>query len=213
MKSFLIVGMSTFGMHLCKKLNELGTEVMIADKDPEIIEKMAPFAVSAKIADCTNAAVLESFGVDEFDTCFVCLGGHFSDSLEITNSLKELGAKKVISEVNRDIESKFLLRSGADKVVYPELDLAQRVAVSESNDSIFDAIDLGGQYVIYEISTPERWVGRTIRELNIRAKYNVNVIAAKHNAEIHPVLSPEYLFKHEDHLIVMGNTKDIDKLV
>lgn len=213
MKSFLIIGMSTFGVHLCKKLNALGAEVMIADKDPEIIESMASFAVSAKIADCTNSAVLESFGVDEFDTCFVCLGGHFSDSLEITNSLKELGARKVISEVNRDIESKFLLRSGADKVVYPELDLALRVAVSESNDSIFDAIDLGGQYAIYEIATPERWEGKTVRELNIRARYNVNVIAAKHNSEIRPVLSPDYTFKREDHLIVMGHVKDLEKLV
>ncbi len=213
MKSFLIIGMSTFGVHLCKKLNDLGAEVMIADKDPEIIDTMAPFAVSAKIADCTNVSVLRSFGVDEFDTCFVCLGGCFSDALEITNLLSELGAKKVITEVNRDIESKFLLRSGADRVVYPESDVAQRIAVTESNDSIFDAIDLGNNYAIYEISTPERWAGRTVRELGIRAKYNVNVIACKLDTEIKPVLSPDYQFRGEDHLIVMGHVKDIEKLV
>lgn len=213
MKSFLIIGMSNFGVHLCKKLNALDTEVMIADKNADRIEAMAPYAVSAKIADCTSADVLASFGVDEFDTCFVCLGGNFSDSLEITYSLKEMGAKKVITEVNRDVESKFLLRNGADKVIYPEYDLAMRVAISESNDSIFDAIELGNDYAIYEISTPDRWIGKTVRELNVRAKYNLSVIAAKNGVEIRPVLSPDYQFNGKDHLMVMGHTKDIDKVL
>lgn len=213
MKSFLIVGLSTFGSHLCKKFNELGAEIMIADEDSTAVESMMPYAVSAKIADCTNIDVLKSFGVDEFDACFVCVGGHFSDALEITFSLKELGAKKVICEVNREIESKFLLRNGADRVVYPEYDLAQRIAISESNDSIFDAISISSGYSIYEVSTPSFWRGKTIKDLNIRQKHNLNIIAVKRKGELKPVLSPDYTFNAEDHLFVMGHIDDINKIV
>ena len=213
MKSFLIIGLSTFGSHLCKKLSSLDSEVMIADEDTKKVESMTPYAVSARIADCTNIDVLESFGVDEFDACFVCLGDHFSDALEITFSLKELGAKKVICEVNRDIEKKFLLRNGADQVVYPEYDLALRIAISESNDSIFDAIDLGEDYAIYEIATPSVWYGKTIRDLNIRQRHSLNIIAVKKNSELKPVLSPDYIFNAEDHLLVMGHINNITSLI
>ena len=213
MKSFLIVGMSTYGVHLCKKLHSLGAEVMIVDKDAEIVETMAKYAVSAKIADCTGENVLDSFGVDEFDACFVALGGNFSDALEICYRLKELGAKKVITEVNRDIEIKFMLRNGADRVVYPELDSALRVAVSESDDSVFDAIDLGENYAIYEISVPQKWTGKTVKELNIRVKHNLNVIAIKKDGQITPVLSPDHQFSSSEHIMIMGHTKDIAKIL
>ena len=213
MKSFLLIGLSTFGAHLCKKLYALGGEVMIADINDRMIETMMPYAVSAKIADCTDTDVLKSFGVDEFDTCFVCLGDHFSDALEITYSLKELGAKKVITEVNRDIETKFLLRNGADQVVYPEYDLAQRIAVSESNDSIFDVVELSSGFAIYEIATPHIWRGKTIKDLNIRQRHHLNIVAIKRNGELIPALSPDYVFNAEDHLFVMGHVNDIDKVV
>ena len=213
MKSFLIIGLSTFGSHLCKMLSSLGSEVMIADKNSDTVEAMMPYAVSAKIADCTNTDVLENFGVDEFDACFVCLGDHFSETLEITFSLKELGAKKVFSEVNRDIESKFLLRNGADRVVYPEYDLAQRIAVSESNDSIFDAIELSGGYCVYEISTPRPWQGKTIRDLNIRQRHNLNIVAIKKDGGITPALSPDYVLNSADHLFVIGHIDDIKKVL
>ena len=213
MKSFLIIGMSTFGTHLCKKLYSLGGEVMIAEKSDRVIESMMPYAVSAKIADCTDADVLKSFGVDEFDTCFVCLGDHFSDALEITYMLKDLGAKKVISEVNRDIETKFLLSNGADQVVYPEYDLAQRIAVSESNDSIFDVVELSSGYAIYEVSTPHVWRGKTIKDLNIRQRHHLNIVAIKKEGDLIPALSPDYTFNKDDHLLVMGHVDDLEKIV
>lgn len=213
MKSFLVIGLSTFGAHLCKKLSSLGAEVMIADKNEDTIESMLPYSVSAKIADCTHLDVLKTFGVDEFDTCFVCLGDHFSDALEITYSLKELGANKVITEVNRDIEIKFLLRNGADQVVYPEHDLAQKIALSESNDSVFDVVELTDGFAIYEISTPHPWCGKTIKDLNIRQRHSLNVIAVKKDGVLKPVLSPDYLFNAADHLLVMGRTEDINKVI
>ena len=214
MKSFLILGLSTFGQHLCAELNKAGCDVMIADSDPAVVEMCMADSVSAKIADCTDINVLSSFGVSEFDACFVCLGGHFGDALEITYLLKfELGAKKVISEINRDIEEKFMLRNGADKTVYPEKDMAGRVAVSESSDKIFDAVSIADGFSVFEISVPEQWLGKSLRELNIRAKHNISVIAVIKDGKPEPVVSPDAVFKKNEHLMLLGKNTDIKKLI
>lgn len=213
MKSFLIIGMSTFGQHLLKQLSSRKCDVMIADKDENIITPFLSYAVSAKIADCTNENVLRSFGVDEFDCCFVCLGGNFTEALEVCSLLKELGAVKIISEVNREIEKKFLLRNGADEVVYPEEDMAIRVAAEESSDSVFDFFDLSDGYSIYEISVPRNWAGKSLKELRIREKYNINIIAVKQNGHIVPVLSPDSKLSSEEHIIVMCHKDDIKKFI
>ena len=213
MKSFLIIGMSTFGQHLCKELSQRNSQVMIVDKNEELVERMLPFAVSGKIADCTNGEVLASFGVDEFDTCFVCVGGHFTESLEITSMLREMGAQKIISEVNRDIEAKFLLRNGADSVVYPEKDLAYRIASAEADDSIFDEISLSDGYSVFEIRVPKAWCGKTIKEIDVRAKYKLSIIATKSNNHLQPMLDPSHVFSKDEHLLVMGHTEDIKKVI
>ena len=212
MKSFLIIGMSTYGQHLCKELARLDNEIMIADKDASMVESMVKYSVSAKICDCTKVEVLESFGADEFDCCFVCLGGNFTESLEICYLLKELGAKKVIAEVNRDLETKFVLRNGADEAVYPELDAAKRMAAKESSDSVFNALALSDGYSVYETETPVKWRGETVKSLNVRAKYNINILATKNAEGMKPMLSPEYRFNGSDHLIVMCHEDDIRKL-
>ena len=212
MKSFLIIGLSTYGVHLCKELARLDNEIMIADKDPAAVEAMVKYSVSAKICDCTQPEVLESFGADEFDCCFVCLGNNFTEALEISYMLKELGAKKVIAEVNRDLEIKFLLRNGADEAVYPELDAARRIAAKESSDSVFDALALSDGYSVYETETPVKWRGETVKSLNVRAKYNINILATKNGEGMRPMLSPDYRFNGNDHLIVMCHEDDIRRL-
>ena len=212
MKSFLVLGMSTFGQHLVKELDRLGCDVMIADKDSETVEPMMSYSVSAKICDCTNPDILKSFGVDEFDACFVCMGGHFTEALECSYLLKELGAKKVITEANREIEMKFVLRNGADSAVYPELDAAKRLASSEQSDSVFDALALSGGYSVYETSVPEKWAGKSVRELNVRQKYNVNILAVKTGGEFKPLISPDAPFDSGDHLLIMCHENDMRKL-
>lgn len=212
MKSFLIIGMSTYGQHLCQELSRLDNEVMIADMDAAVVESMVKYSVSAKICDCTKQEVLESFGVDEFDCCFVCLGGNFTESLEICYLLKELGAKKVIAEVNREIETKFVLRNGADEAIYPELDAALRVAAKESSDSVFNALALSDGYSVYETETPAKWRGESVKSMNVRAKYNINILATKNEDGMKPMLSPDYRFNERDHLIVMCHEDDIRRL-
>ena len=213
MKSFLIIGMGTFGHHLCKSLAQYKCEMMIADINPENVEDMLGYVAGAKICDCTNPAVLESFDIPSFDACFVCIGSNFQNSLEITSLLKELGAKKVFSKATEDIQAKFLLRCGADEVIYPERDAALRVAARESSDSIFDYFQLSGECAIYEIEVSPKWVGKSIAKLDIRRKYGVSIFALKEGTAIRPVTSPDHVFKEKEHVLVFGYSRDIEKII
>ena len=142
MKSILMIGMGRFGSHLCMNLSKLDNEIMIVDACEEKLEDLLPYVTSAKIGNCTNVKVLESLGISNFDLCIVCIGSNFQNSLEITSLLKELGAKRVVSKANRDIHAKFLLKNGADEVIFPDRDIAEKLAVSLSADEIFDFINL-----------------------------------------------------------------------
>lgn len=211
MKSFLIIGLGHFGQHLCKSLSRKGSEIMIVDKNEALVEEMMGFADSAKVGDCTNIEVLKTFDIPSFDTCFVCMGENFQNSLEITSLLKDCGAKRVVAKADRDIQEKFLLRNGADAVIYPDKNMAERYAVRESSEHIFDYIALDGNYSIYEIEIVDRWVGKTVKELNFRVNYNLSVLAVKHEKKIRPVISGEQRFEKGDHLLVLGTLDDVRK--
>jgi len=214
MKSFLIVGMGSFGHHLCRALAEQKCEIMVADQASEPLEDLLPLVVSAKVGDCTNVEVLRSFDVPSFDACFVCLGdSNVLGSLQITSLLKELGAKKVFSKADDDVQAKFLLRNGADEVIYPEQEVAASIAVSESSDSIFDCIRLTADYSIYELQPLQRWVGKSLKDLNFRAKYNLTVIAVIRDGVVRPNLGPDYIFREEEHLLVLGRIEDIHRII
>ena len=212
-KSFLIIGMGTFGHHLCRELAKQRCEVMVVDINPEAVEDVLGIVVSAKVGDCTNEEVLRSFGIADFDACFVCVSSDFKNSLQITSLLSELGARKIICKANDDIHKKFLLRNGADQVIYPEQEAAESLAVSESSDDIFDCIALTADYSIYELSVPEHWVGKSIAELNIRSKYHLNILATKTDNGMQPLTDAGYIFRGEEHIMVMGLAEDVRKLV
>lgn len=212
MKSFLIIGMGSFGHHMCASLAQTADcDIVIADCKEETLEDMLPYVVSAKIGDCTNVEVLKTFDIPSFDACFVCIGENFQNSLEITNLLKECGAKRVISKAERDIQEKFLLRNGADAVIYPEKNMAERFAVRESGNHIFDYINLGSEYSIYEIGVLDRWVGKSVKDLNFRVKYNLSVLATKKDGEVKPIITGDRIFEEGEHLLVLGREKDVKK--
>ena len=142
MKSILIIGLGRFGQHLCEDLCNLGNDVMVVDEDETKLEAVTSIVTDAKIGDCTNEDVLRSLGVSNFDVVFVCIGTNFQSSLECTSLVKELGAKKVVSKANREIHAKFLLRNGADEVIYPDRDIAIRTAARFSSDNVFDYMEL-----------------------------------------------------------------------
>jgi len=210
MKTVLIIGMSRFGHHLASKMVQLNNEVMIVDKDEKKLEDLTKIVSNIKIGDCTNEDVLRSLGVDNFDICFVCIGTNFQSSLEITSLLEELGAKYVISHATRDIHAKFLLRNGADEVIYPNKDSAEKLAVRVSNEHLYDYIELDNEYSIYEIPALRQWLGKTIKETNIRAAFNVYIIGIKRDKKAQFLPSIDYVFNREDHLLVIGRKKDID---
>lgn len=213
MKSILIIGMGRFGRHLAKKFVDLGNEVMIVDIDEEKMNEIVPIVTAAQIADCTNTDVLKSFGVGNFDICFVCIGDNFQASLEITSMLKELGAKYVVSKANREIHAKFLLRNGADEVVYPEKDIAEKSAIRYSAGHVFDYIELTPEYSIVEIPVIESWIGKTISEISVRNKYQMSILAIKENEEIMPLPKPDHIFKKDEHLIAASKKSDLLKII
>lgn len=214
MKSVLIIGMGRFGNHLCRKMIELKNQVMIVDTDEEKLSAMLPFVTSAKIGDCTNLDVMQSIGVGNFDLCFVCIGTNFQSSLEITSLLKENGAKYVISKATRDIQAKFLLRNGADEVIYPDRDMAEKVAVQYSADNVFDYIELDEEFSVYEIPTAKEWLGKSIKDIDIRAKYRISILGTKKQGEKMQLMpGADYVFQPEDHLMVIGKQEDVNRVL
>ena len=213
MKSVLIIGIGRFGRHLARKFVELGNEVMIVDIEEEKMSEIVSIVTTAQIGDCTNVDVLKSLGVRNFDICFVCIGDNFQASLEITSLLKELGAKHVVSKANREIHAKFLLRNGADDVVYPEKDIAEKAAIRYSADHVFDYIEITPEYSIAEISPVSGWIGKTIAEISVRGKYQMSILAIKENGEILPLPKADHVFREEEHLIVAAKKNDLVKLI
>lgn len=214
MKSILIIGMGRFGNHLCRKMVELKNQVMIIDTDEEKLKAMMPVVTSAKIGDCTNVEVLKSIGVGNFDICFVCIGTNFQSSLEITSLLKENGARYVVSKATRDIQAKFLLRNGADEVIYPDRDMAEKTAMRYSADHIFDYIELDEEYSVYEIPVLQKWVGQSIRNVNVRAKYNVSILGTRdENDKMQLMPGADYVFKADEHLMVIGRNEDVSRIL
>lgn len=212
MKSFLVIGMGRFGQYLCKELSKLGNEILAVDEDEENLRPALPLVTSAKIGDCTKAEVLEELGVGNFDMCFVCIGGSFQNSLEITSLLKELGANWVISRASTDVQAKFLLRNGADEVVYPERDMAEKIAKKSSANHVFDFVDLG-DYGIYEVLPVKEWVGKSIKDLNVRVNYGVSILGIRGPAGDMVMPDAEYCFHAGDHMLVMGSDADLAKFL
>ena len=213
MKSILIIGMGRFGRHLCKNLSQLGNQVMIVDEKEENLEEMLPYVVSAKIGDCTNENVLKSLGISNFDLCFVCIGTNFQSSLEITSLVKELGGRHVVSKANRDIHAKFLLRNGADEVIYQDRDIAEKLAVRYSANHVFDYIELTEEYSIYEIPPLPEWTGKTIKELDIRNRYGIHILGTKANGKAKLMPGASYVICQEEHLMVIGKKEDVDRIL
>ena len=214
MKSILVIGMGRFGQHLCENLGKLDNQIMAVDMQEERLEPVLPYVVSAKIGDCTNELVLKSLGVDNFDICFICIGNNFQNSLEVTSMIKEMGARYVVSKANRDIHARLLLKNGADEVVYPDRDVAEKAAVRYSANHVFDYTELSAGVSIYEILPLPAWVGKSIKELNIRQVYGISIIGVKdtggHMTMLH---GADYVIEKDVHLMVLGRQEDAEKIL
>ena len=211
MKSILLIGLGRFGKHIAIHLNQLGHEVMAVDHVESRVEAVLPFVTNAQIGDSTNADFLESLGIRNYDVCIVAIGNDFQSSLETTSLLKELGAKLVVSRAARDVQAKFLLRNGADEVVYPEKQLAKWTAFRYSADHILDYMELDDEHAIFEIPVPDSWAGRTIGQIDLRKKYNINIMGIKKDGKLELTVSPDVQLKAGETLLVLGRNRDLQK--
>ena len=211
MKSILLIGMGRFGRHIAIHLNELGHQVMAVDKVEERVDAVLPFVTNAQIGDSTNADFLESLGIRNFDVCIVAIGNDFQSSLETTSLLKELGGKLVVSRAARDVQAKFLLRNGADEVVYPEKQLAKWTAIRYSADHILDYIELDGDHAMFEVKIPKEWLNHTVGQMDIRKRYNINIMGIKKNGKLYMSITPDNVLMEGETLLVLGRYKDLQK--
>ena len=211
MKSVLLIGLGRFGKNIAIQLSKLGHEVMGIDHNEDRVNEAIDIVTDAQIGDSTNEAFLRSLGVRNFDICFVTISNDFQSSLETTCLLKELGASFVVSRAERDGQEKFLLRNGADKVVYPEKQVAKWAAIRFSSNHILDYIELDEKHSLYEVSVPEAWIGKSVIQLDVRRKYNLNIIAVKKDSAMNFMVTPDTVMTSDMTLLVLGEYKALQK--
>lgn len=212
MKSILVIGMGRFGRHLARKFVALGNDVMVVDKSEKIINELSKDFTEAYIADCTVESNIKSLGVGNFDLCFVTIGDSFQASLEITSLLKEAGANYIISKATIDVQAKFLKKIGANEVIYPERDMAEKLAIKHNATKIFDYIELTNDFAIFEVPVIPIWAGKSIVEIDVRKVYHVNIVAIKKGEELVSSPGADYIFEENDHIILIGKQSDVVKL-
>ncbi|MCL2596094.1 MAG: TrkA family potassium uptake protein [Paludibacter sp.] len=211
-KSILVIGMGRLGKHLAMKMQEFGNSVMVVDMKSKLEQDISYLFNDYMIGDCTNENVLKALGVSNFDICFVTIGENFEASIVITSLLKNLGAKYIVTKASRDIQREVLKKIGANEVVYPERELAEKMAVRYNATNILDFFELSGDFSIFEITVPTHWVGKNIGILNVRQKYHVNILVVKNKMELQPMPSADYTFGQEDSIVLMGKENDVFRL-
>lgn len=211
MKNILLIGLGHFGKHIAMELNQLGHEVMAIDNDEEKVNDVLQYVTNAQIGDSTDPDFLNSLGIRNFDVCIVTMSGNFQNSLETTSLLKELGAEFVVSAAKRDVQEKFLLRNGADRVVYPEKQMAKWTAIRYTSDHILDYIEVDDSYAIFEVQVPDNWIGKSIGKIDIRKKYNINILALKEYGKMNMAITPDTVLTSNISMLVLGDYKSLQK--
>ena len=211
MKNILLIGAGRFGRHLAMQMMQLGHQIMAVDISEERINAVLPYVTTAQIGDSTNADFLRSLGIGNYDVCFVTISGSFQNSLETTSLLKELGAKCVVSRAERDVQAKFLLRNGADNVVYPEKQMAKWAAIRYTSDHIFDYIEIDDQHAIFEVQVPETWIGKSVGELNVRRKFGINILGIKRAGKTDVSVTPDTILSDDITILALGEYKALQK--
>mgnify|MGYP000108409561 FL=1 len=212
-KQYLVIGCGRFGSSVAKKMCQLGNEVMVIDKDEDSIENIAEQVTHTAIVDVTEERDLKSIGLGNFDVVIVAISSDIRASIMATIMAKEMGVPKIVCKAKDELQAKVLYKIGADKVVFPERDMGIRLAYNLASENILDQINLDPEYSIMEIVTPTNWVGKTIIELNLRAKYDITVLAVKTTSGLKVMPSPNYKMQEKNILIIIGNTDKISDII
>ena len=211
MKSVLLIGLGRFGTHIAEDLSRSGHQVMGIDRKEERVNETMPYLVDAQIGDSTNAEFLSALEVSNFDVCFVTIGKDFQSSLETTSMLKELGAPFVVSVAACDTQEKFLLRNGADEVLYPEKQIARWAAIRYGSKNLLDYIEIDDDTAIFEVEVPILWMGHSIGHIDVRKKHEINIVAIKKEGKLIGPIMPDIVLTDDMTLLVMGDYKSVKK--
>ena len=210
MKSYVVIGMGRFGSEVARRLCELGCEVLAIDSSSELIQPMSDVVTQAVVADARDKEVLRALGVKDFDCAVVAIGGNLANSVLATMNLQELGVKHIVCKAHDDTHRQVLMKLGADRVVIPEQEQADRLAKNLSSPNVLEYIELSEEYGIVEIPAPKSWQGKSLKELNVRAKLGVNIIAVEKGGDINVSPSADYKIAPEDIMVVLGDTAALD---
>lgn len=214
MKQFIVIGIGRFGKAVAERLYELGHEVLAIDTDEDTIQKVSEKVTHAVTADATDENVLKSLGVRNFDVGVVAIGSDIQSSIIVTLMLKEMGVRYIVAKAQNDTHAKVLLKIGADRVVFPERDMGERVAHNLIGTNILEYIELSEEHSIIEYAVLQSWIGKDLRDLNLRAKYGVTVVAMRNRNEEGVNVSPkaDTKIREGDIIIVVGDNDDLRKL-
>lgn len=212
MKNFIVIGLGRFGSAVARELCELGHQVLAMDTDRELVQNLADYVTHAVVGDGRDPEVLRSLGVKEYDCAVVAIGNDIGSSALVTLRLKEAGVPQVVCKAMSHVHQRLLEKIGADRVVFPEHEMGIKVAQGLAHSNIINFIELSPEYGIVEIALPNGWSGHTIRDLDIRAKYKVNVIAVRRGQDINVAPGADCVLTHGDKLMVLGEDRNISAL-
>ncbi len=211
-KEFVVFGLGRFGRSVATTLVESGCNVLVVDSNQEKIQQMADIATLAVKGDVADAEMLQSLGLSNFDGAIIAIGENLEASVMVTILAKEMGIPYVMAKAQNDLHAKVLKKVGVDQVVFPEKETGIRVAHNLVMGNFFNAIELSSNFSIMELDVPKEWDGHTIKELNIRVKYNLNVIGIKKKGEMDINPSPDEKLSKEDSLIVIGENDSLNRI-
>ena len=215
MKSYVVIGLGRFGSQTAKRLCELGCDVLAIDSNGDLVQPISNLVTQAVVADARDKEVLRALGVKDFECAIVAIGTNLADSVLATMNLKELGVGRIVCKAHDETHRQVLLKLGADQVVIPEKENAARLARSLSSPNVLEYIELSEEYGIIEVPAPKRWQGKSLKELNVRAKLGVNIIAIEHDSKINVSPGADYQILDGDIMVVLGDTaalKAVQKL-
>ena len=212
MKSYLVIGMGRFGTEVARQLYALGCEVLAVDSKSDLVQQVANDVTHAAVADARDKDVLKALGAKEFDCAVVAIGDSLADSVLATMNVKELGIPKVVCKAHDETHRQVLLKLGADQVVIPEQENAGRLARSLSSHNVLDYIELSADYGIVEVPAPVSWQGKTLKDLNVRAKLGLNIIAIKREGDINVSPSADYAIAQKDIMVVLGDNTALERV-
>lgn len=212
MKSYVVVGLGRFGSEVARQLYRCGCEVLAIDVKSELVQQISQDVTHAAVGDSRDKEVLRALGVGDFDCAIIAIGDDLAASVLITMNMKELGVPYLVCKAHDDVHRRVLEKLGADRVVIPEQENAARLAKSLSSPNLLDYIELSDDYSIVELPTPQEWVGKNLKELNVRAKLGVNILAVRRNGKMDVSPAAEFTFVNGDIVVVLGDTRALNVL-